>query len=268
MILSASGTSQNIFRHLTGRKSSMSDDSQLRERIAQSCRVLGKLNLTKEPSGHVSARIPGQERIFIKARGPEESGLRFVTARDIITVDFSGKKVAGDEGLESPQEVFIHTWLYRTRPEVRCVVHVHPITVVLFTICHKSLQPLFGAYDPSALRLVVNGLSLYRRSITVSNEILGEEFAKAMADKPACLMRGHGITTAAESIEEAALTAIKLNELAEINYRAHLLGTPEPIPQEDIDVLVGKARGSTRTVPSASSWRYYCTLLDESPIIE
>jgi L-fuculose-phosphate aldolase len=246
----------------------MSDHSQLRERIAQSCRVLGKLNLTKEPSGHVSARIPGQEGIFIKARGPEESGLRFVTARDIITVDFSGKKIAGEQGLESPQEVFIHTWLYRTRPELHCVVHVHPLTVVLFTICNRPLQPLFGAYDPSALRLVVGGLSVYRRSITVSSDRLGEEFAEAMGDKPACLMKGHGITTAAESVEEAALTAIKLNELAEINYRAHLLGTPESISQEDIDMLVGKARAGTRTVPSASSWRYYCRLLDESPILE
>jgi ribulose-5-phosphate 4-epimerase/fuculose-1-phosphate aldolase len=246
----------------------MSDHSQLRERIAQSCRVLGKLNLTKEPSGHVSARIPGQERILIKARGPQESGLRFVTARDIITVDFSGQKVAGEDGLESPQEVFIHTWLYRTRPELCSVVHVHPLTVVLFTICNEPLQPLFGAYDPSALRLVVNGLSVYRRSITVSSERLGEEFAAAMGNKPACLMRGHGITTAAESIEEAALTAIKLNELAEVNYRAHLLGTPEPISQEDIDALVGKSRGGSRTVHSASSWRYYCRLLDESPLVE
>jgi L-fuculose-phosphate aldolase len=241
----------------------MSDHSQLRELVAQSCRVLGKLNLTKEPSGHVSARVPGQDRIFIKARGPDESGLRFVTARDIITVDFAGKKVAGDEGLESPQEVFIHTWLYRKRPEVQCVVHVHPLTVVLFTICNKPLQPLFGAYDPSGLCLVVNGLSTYRRSVTVSNERLGEEFAAAMGDRSACLMRGHGITTAAESVEDATLTAIKLNDLAEVNYRAHLLGSPEPIPKEDIDILVGRTRGDTKSFYSATSWRYYCKLLDE-----
>ena len=56
----------------------MSDLSKLRELVAQSCRVLGKLNLTKEPSGHVSARVPGEDRVLIKARGPEESGLRFV----------------------------------------------------------------------------------------------------------------------------------------------------------------------------------------------
>jgi ribulose-5-phosphate 4-epimerase/fuculose-1-phosphate aldolase len=241
----------------------MSDISKLREMVAQSCRILGKLNLTKEPSGHVSARVPGEDRALIKARGPEESGLRFVSARDIITVDFNGKKVAGDDGLESPQEVFIHTWLYKTRSDVQCVVHVHPLTVVLFTICNKPLQPLYGAYDPSGLRLLVDGLASYPRSITVSNEKLGEEFAHAMGDKQACLMRGHGITSAGPTIEEATLTAIKLNDAAVINYQASLLGTPQPIEREDIEILVGNARQRHSPVHTNSNWRYYCKLLDE-----
>src|ERR1043165_6979561 len=115
----------------------MADLSALRESVALSCRVLGKLNLTKEPSGHVSARVPGEDKVLIKARGPEESGLRFVSARAIITVALNGKKSAGDDGLDVPQEVFIHTWLYKVRPDIECVVHVHPLTVVLFTICNK-----------------------------------------------------------------------------------------------------------------------------------
>ena len=241
----------------------MKELSSLRELVAQSCRMLGKLNLTKEPSGHVSARVPGEQTILIKARGPEESGLRFVTAQDVITVDFAGKKVAGEDGLEPPQEVFIHTWLYRTRTDVQCVIHIHPLTVVLFTICNKPLLPLFGAYDPSGLRLAVEGLSSYPRSVTISSETLGEEFASAMGKKPACLMRGHGITTAGLTIEEATLTAIKLNELAEVNYRAALLGNPEPISSTDIEVIVGKSDGRSKAVHSASSWRYYCRLLDE-----
>jgi L-fuculose-phosphate aldolase len=241
----------------------MADLSKLRELVAQSCRVLGKLNLTKEPSGHVSARVPGEDKVLIKARGPEESGLRFVTARDIITVDFAGRKLAGDDGLDVPQEVFIHTWLYKTRPDVECVVHVHPLTVVLFTICGKPLQLLFGAYDPSGLRLLVEGLATYPRSITVSSEKLGEEFANAMGKKQACLMRGHGITSAGPSVEDATLTAIKLNDAAVINYQASLLGTPQPIAQEDIEILVGKSRGSGKAVHATSNWRYYCKLLDE-----
>jgi L-fuculose-phosphate aldolase len=189
--------------------------------------------------------------------------VRFTTARDIITVDFSGKKLYGPEDLTPPQEVFIHTWVYRTQPEVKSVVHIHPPTVVLFTICNKPLQPLYGAYDPSSLRLVVEGIPTYPRSILILNDERGKEFAGAMGSKRVCLMRGHGITTAGDSVQEAAVTAIKLNELAEMNYRASLLGHPEPITAEDIESIVGSGDRQRLAVHGESSWRYYCQLVGE-----
>ena len=77
----------------------------------------------------------------------------------------------------------------------------------------------------------------------------------------ACLMRGHGITTCGKGVEEATLTAIKLNELAEMNYRAHLLGDPQPIPADEIaQITAGRRGGDAR---AASSWRYYCSLVGE-----
>jgi hypothetical protein len=48
-----------------------------------------------------------------------------------------------------------------------------------------------------------------------------------------------------------------------INYQASLLGNPQPIPQEDIDVMVGMSRGGSQRVHIASGWRYYRKLLDE-----
>jgi L-fuculose-phosphate aldolase len=64
-------------------------------------------------------------------------------------------------------------------------------------------------------------------------------------------------------VEEATLTAIKLNEIAEVNYRAALLGTPEPIPQEDIEIIMGSTPGKRKSVHTASAWRYYRKLVDE-----
>jgi L-fuculose-phosphate aldolase len=109
----------------------------------------------------------------------------------------------------------------------------------------------------------MEGLSNYSRSITVSSEKLGEEFVQAMGEKPACLMRGHGITTAGASVEEATLTAIKLNELAEVNYRASLLGEPQPISEEDIQVILGSGERRRSATYNLSNWRYYCKLLGE-----
>lgn len=235
---------------------------ELRERVAKACRVLGKLELTKAATGHVSARVPGTDTLLIRARGPGESGVRFTAADDVITVDFDGKKLSGRGDLEPPQEVFIHTWMYRTRSDVGAVVHAHPKTVVLFTICDKPLMPIYGAYDPGSLRLLLEGIPTYPRSITVSNDTLGKEFAATMPGR-ACLMRGHGITTCGASVEEATLTAIKLNELADMNYRAHLLGNPQPIPDEDIAHFKA-ANKKGKDTHGAPLWRYYCKLVGET----
>ncbi len=242
----------------------MADQTKLRELVAQSCRVLGKLNLTKEPSGHVSARVPGEDKVLIKARGPEESGLRFVSARDIITVDFNGKKLAGDDGLDVPQEVFIHTWLYKTRPDVECVVHVHPLTVVLFTICGKPLQPLFGAYDPSGLRLLVEGLATYPSSITVSSEKLGEEFANAMGKKQACLMRGHGITSAGAEYRRRDADGDQTQRRSGDQLPSFAcLARRNRFHRKTLKFSSASRAVTTKAVHANSNWRYYCKLLDE-----
>jgi L-fuculose-phosphate aldolase len=229
--------------------------------VAQACRIIGKLDLTKAATGHISARVPGTDTILIRARGPGESGVRFTDPDDVITVDFNGKKIAGRDDLEPPQEVFIHTWMYRKRPELGAVVHAHPATVVLFTICNKPLMPLYGAYDPSSLKLLMDGIPTYPRSITVSNDKLGEEFAGTMPGR-ACLMRGHGITTCGATVEEATITAIKLNELAEMNYRAQLLGNPQPIPDDEI-AHITRGNKQKQDTHSAPLWRYYCSLVGE-----
>ncbi len=246
----------------------MADLQELKELVAESCRILGKLNLTKEATGHVSARIEGTDKVLIRARGPEEEGVRFTTAHEVITVDLNGNKVEGDEGLSRPQEVFIHTWIYKTRPEVQSVIHIHPPTVVLFTICNKPILPLYGAYDPAGLRIYTDGIANYRRSILISNDERGKEFAQAIGDKRVCLMRGHGITSVGRSVQEATVTAIKLNQLAEMNYQASLLGTPEPIPEEDIKALANIGQmttdeGRRTTGHQTSVWRFYSRLLGE-----
>jgi len=237
-------------------------DQSERELVAKSCRLVGGLGLTKAATGHVSQLSADGKRILIRARGPDELGVRYTTAEQVIAVDFNGKKIDGPDGLEPPQEVFIHTWLYKTRPELKSVIHIHPVSVVLFTIVDKPLEPIFGAYDPGGVDLVLDGIPTYGRSITISNDTLGKEFSAAMGTKRVCLMRGHGITTAGASVEEATVTAIRLNELAEVSYHAHLLGTPRRIPDQDIAVFEeSRSRRKPGPQPHVGAiWRYYAEI--------
>lgn len=230
-------------------------NGDLRAEVARACRVLGTLGLTREPAGHVSVR--DGDHLLIKARGDGESGLRYAEESDVIAVDLDGTKLDGRDDLSVPQEVHIHIGVYRARPDVGAVVHVHPLAATLLTVCDVDLLPLVGAYDPLAMRLAARGIPRYPRSILVSTPDLGADLATALGDAPACLMSGHGLTSAGGDIAEAALSAIKVAELADLNYRARLLGTPRPVSDEDIAAF-GGSRSTTSAAMIASTWRYYC----------
>lgn len=246
----------------------MTDIDNLRERIALACRVLGTLDLTRAATGHISARLPGTDRVFIRARGPRELGVRYTTAGEVIEVDFEGKIVDAPKGLLAPSEVFIHTSILKARPDVNAVVHMHPPKVVLFTITNKPLRPIYGAYDPTGLKLVMDGIPTYPRSVTVTTPELGAELVKTLGSKRVCLMKGHGITTANRSIEDAALDAIHLNDLATMNYEASLLGNPEEIPEEDREYFRQRTDAGRYSEGEAGKpgeravalWQYYVTL--------
>ena len=248
------------------------DPEGVRARIAEACRVLGRLDITPGTVGHISARLPGSDLIAIRGRGPAESGVRYTTEGDVIDVDLDGQRSGGEQdGYSAPLEVHIHTQLYRHRPDINAVVHVHPSAVVLLTICDVPLRPIYGAYDPHGLRLVLGGIPIFDKSILIERPALGEELAATMGQHSACLMRGHGITTAANSIEEAALVAIHLNDLAKMTYSSHLLGGVRDIAPEEQEVFrmmeinagyggMQPGRPSGRAV---SLWRYYVRLTSE-----
>lgn len=246
----------------------MAQQADLCRRVAEACRVLGALELTKATTGHVSARIPGSDRLLIRARGGGELGVRYTTEEQVLEVDLNGTAVsANDRQLASPIEVFIHTQIYLARPDVHAVVHVHPPTAVLFTICNVPLLPIYGAYDPGSAIFAVEGVPRYEKSVLIETPSLGNELAGTLGSASACLMKGHGITTVGQSVEEAALAAIHLNELAEMNFRARLLGDPRAITAEEQEAIRKLERQSKATARigqpgprQAALWRYYLAL--------
>jgi L-fuculose-phosphate aldolase len=124
---------------------------------------------------------------------------------------------------------------------------------------------VYGAFDPAGLSILLAGIPNYDRSILISNDSLGEELAKTIGDKNIVMMRGHGVTSCGPSIESATLTVVRVNDLAEMNYRAHLLGEPRPIP--DIDLEEFAARGE-RGDPSStgrrdSAWEAWKRIAEE-----
>jgi ribulose-5-phosphate 4-epimerase/fuculose-1-phosphate aldolase len=176
--------------------------------------------------------------------------------------------VSGSAGLQPPSESYLHIWLYKHNPEVRSVIHVHPEHAVLLTICDKEILPIYGSYGMGA-RLAVDGVPVYPRSITIHDDQLGEDFATFMGKKKVALMRGHGVSVVGSGVEDATVRALALDELTTMTYKAYLLGTPKPIPDEDLEhyrrpMDAHRARGSAGgETGMRATWRYYCQLTGE-----
>ena len=84
-------------------------ESTLRQQLADCHRMMVMAELL-DYSGHVSARIPGTDRVLILPRDASRSG---VTADDMLVVDLDGKVLDGNS--LPPTETAIHLGVYRAR---------------------------------------------------------------------------------------------------------------------------------------------------------
>ena len=242
--------------------------ADLRKKVALSCRIVGTQGLTRGMLGHVSARIPGTDRVLIKGKGPDEEAVEFAAERDVITVDLEGRVLEARKGLEAPNESAMHLVIYRKRPEVMSVIHTHPDWIVALTACEKPLIPMYAAYNPAGMKLVLDGIPIYPRSVTIINRELAEDFMRVMGDKRVCILIGHGMTVAGGSVEEATVISLNLYELARIHGMAYAIGQPRPIPEADIFEYKRRSERSEGPLRESSArylsdWRYQVKLLQK-----
>ncbi|MEE9143562.1 MAG: class II aldolase/adducin family protein, partial [Candidatus Binatia bacterium] len=106
----------------------------IRERVALGVRILAQQGVFPLALGHVSERIPGENLICILSGEVHDRGgtLDGIGLAEIVVINLEGELIEGE--VKPPGERFIHTEIYRTRPEARSVVHAHPpIAVALST---------------------------------------------------------------------------------------------------------------------------------------
>ncbi|MDO8382015.1 MAG: class II aldolase/adducin family protein [Microbacterium sp.] len=233
---------------------------QERELIADACRVLAGRGLADGILGHISVRID-DERLLVRCRGPLERGLGYTTPHDIRLVRFDGTEAAPGEldGWSVPNELPLHTAVLRSRSDIAAVVHAHPPRTVTADLAGISIRPIIGAFDIPGTKLAAAGVPVYPRSVLVRNAALATEMVTAMAGRPVVLLRGHGLTSAAPSVEQAVLQAISVDLIAGLSLDTISAGgTLHNLPEEDMAELPDL--GSTLNMQVA--WRHELARLD------
>jgi ribulose-5-phosphate 4-epimerase/fuculose-1-phosphate aldolase len=237
-------------------------EEELRKKVAISCRILAMEGLVDGILGHVSARIPGKNEMFIRCRGKNENGVRYTTIDSIRKVDFNGNGI-DLEDYEIPKEFPIHGEILKARREIGCVIHAHPPDALLCGITDLEFRPIFGAYNIPAMRMALEGVPIFPRSLLLTKPEFVTPLMACMGNKNICLMKGHGITVTGKTVEEATVRAINFNILAKVTLEVARVGKQAPnISEEDIKELPDL--GSTFN--DIWNWRYYVKKLQEEEI--
>lgn len=202
----------------------MAFDEQ-RALLALGCQVAAARGLVDGILGHLSLRV-ADDRLLIRCRSYDDAGLAFTRPSDIRLIGFDGSAGAAGEldGYRVPNELPIHTETLRAAPDHQAVAHLHPPAVVAADLAGITLRPIYGAYDIPGARLTRGGVPVYQRAVLIATTALGAEMVAAMRGRPVLICRGHGIVSAAATVQQAVLQAISVNEVAAMSLQVRAAG--------------------------------------------
>ena len=168
--------------------------------------------------GHISLRNPGNANHFFLSRSKAPA---LITSADIVEYDLDSAPV--DRGAAAGYiERYIHGEIYRSRPDVKSIVHCHCPDVIPFSTTAVPMRPLYhmaffiGAGVPVFEIRDAAGSS----DMLIRTPALGKTLARTLSDKSAVLMRGHGAVVAAPSLHLAVGEAYYLNLNARLQLQA------------------------------------------------
>lgn len=231
--------------------------------LAQGCRVAAARGLVDGMLGHLSLRVDDRH-LLIRCRSDTDTGVASTRPSDVRLITFDGMAGAAGEldGYRLPNELPIHVETMRADAKHRAVAHLHPPAVVAADLAGIAIRPIYGAYDIPGAWLARSRVPVYQRAVLIRNSRLGREMVAAMGNAAVVICRGHGITSAARSVEQAVLQAISLNELARMSLQVCAAGgILRDIDDEDWDDLPDL--GSGFNVDAA--WRHEVARLGAQP---
>ena len=173
----------------------------------------GQGDLTR---GHVSVRVPGDPSHFFMK--PHSFGFDEITLENLVICNLEGEKVAG--GGRKHSEVYIHSEIFKQRPDVNSVIHTHPTYAVALSATGRALQSIS---QPSVA--FSDGLPYYNDTIDpIRSKEMGAGVARALGSCKAVLMRNHGVAVVGATLEESTILAIMLDNACHIQLLAQAAG--------------------------------------------
>lgn len=195
----------------------MRDITHPAERLVRAMARIYQYRMTTTSGGNLSI-LDDDGSIWITPAGVDKGNLR---PEDIVRVHPDGTA----EGRHKPSSEFpFHFQIYQKRPDLRAIIHAHPVALVAFSICGNI--PNTRLFTKARAVCGEAGFAPYALP---GSTLLGEKIAEVFAAGHDCvLLENHGVAVGGSDFEDAfrrfetfefvAKTVIKARALGEVRY--------------------------------------------------
>ena len=173
--------------------------------------------LVSGKSGNISARFKGENGDII-AITPTLKSLSNLHEEDIVLVDITGNVLT--RGVPS-SEVNMHIEIYKKRPDVNGIVHTHSPYATGFAHSTKRIRRLegFGAIKSEYMAEIE-----YEKP---GSDELAKSASEGLGNEDVLILKKHGVVCVADSLKEAELLAIFVEENAKTQFITYMLNSAE-----------------------------------------
>jgi L-fuculose-phosphate aldolase len=197
-------------------------ETELREAIVECGRICYERGLITSNDGNMSARLD-EGRALITAAGASKGRM---SAAELILVDLEGNVLAAS-CLHPSSEMPMHLEVYKHRPDVKAVIHAHPVFATALTVAGLNFPD--GVLPESTLGLGEVPVTAYA---TPSSDEDAAAIRPLIRDHSAILLKQHGTLTVGADLETALVRLERMEHVAEVYWRARALGNIDHLSAE------------------------------------
>ncbi len=205
------------------------DEGRGRKDLVDIARLSYERRLTFGSGGNLSLRLD-ESTILITPSGTIKG---LLSPEQMIKVDLgTGKAERGRPSMETP----FHTGLYRARPDVGAVVHLHPPSCTTMALLGRELRP---AITPEGVLVLGQKVPMIGYATPGSSE-LAENIVNGLTKDNAALLKSHGALAVGKDIMEAFARMETMEYIAFLQLRCEELGELPDLPPEEVARMTSK----------------------------
>ena len=170
----------------------MINDHDIKQNLAYAYNIIAMLGLDDHTYTHLSARTNDPNAFYLLP-----FGLRFseVTKDNLLTISLDGKIISGTEHIYNPTGYHTHGNIYKSRPDIQAIFHLHTPAQVAVSAQKNGLLPM----SQWALHFY-NQVNYHDYDALVLAQEQGKRLAKDLDNKSILIMRNHGTLITAKTI--------------------------------------------------------------------